>query len=1247
MASTKLGELIIELGLESSKFNAGAQGLNTKLRTLQAQFKNAGAGIKDFGTSIDGLKAKQDMLSKSIEVQKQKVELYHKQFETGNKTLEENKNKQEELKAKVKAAKSAYEESSQAIGENAEETQKLHEEYSNLQKELNHVNAAVNRNLSSLGNTEVNMNRAEASLKEMQAELKETSKELDIQSNKWKKLYSDLGGFDGLKDKFSKLGNALTMGLTVPLVSAGAAAVKTNIDFESAFTGVKKTLNTTGMSAREAERYFEELKNKIVDMSTQMPASVEQISAVAEAAGQLGIERENLIEFTETMIKLGDTTNIVSEEASMALAKFANVTKMPQENFDKLGSTIVALGNNLETTEAEIVDVGTRIASMGTVVGLSQAEIMSFAGAITSAGVSAEVGGTNFSQFLGTINRATNEGGRQLEKFAKVAGMSAEQFKKAFETDAAGAIEKFLVGLGKSGKEVDAILKDLGLTSDGMTRTLVGLANSSDNVTKSLKIGNSAWEENNALNAEADQRYQTLESQLNITKNKLKALADTFGEKLTPFIKKANDKLGELIDTVNKLDDSTIENLIGFGTALAAIGPTLKVISAGMGAVKTLKELKKIITDAGFLTSLSTLTGLSSGALAGSALAGGALGLGAGQVLDKNKDKLTGFTDRVTSSYDNRGKSNIFENLAKQRDKMKQDLRQTQADFDNWATQFDAKIGQKYEKFKEKVMQGGQTAADGMANLTQKLFDGANSMKESASQVWDSALNKAGETLSNIGTTVSTGLQNVKTNTSNALENVKTTISSKLKNATSSAKTGFNNMVKEATNVVPKFKQEAIKMGQNVVTGFKSKAAAAKQSVKQTVTGMINSAKEKINSWKTIGSQMISGLINGIKSKAQAAVNAAKNVVTSAINAAKNALGIHSPSRVFHEIGEYVDEGFANGIRASSNQPVQAVREITNKMQAEMDKFLQANQNLVTDVNSVLGSVTTALKNKYQQLYDKEMDALNKQLSALESWKNASISAAESRRQASIARIDAEIAALERAYREKEQKEQEQDLDSKINEMRTAIEYEHNDENKKQMQKELDTLLKEKKKMEERAELERQKESLQRQKEAIQAQKEAEIARIQASYDAQKKELEEKMKKLKEYWEKKLKEENLNAEAIKMIQDKNQKAIIKLLKDYLPEYKKAGYNMGEQLVLGMKPKIDELKSMIAGILADINNAKRQANALRAQQARGNKKNVVTNNNNNARTANYTINVQGSGDNVRDIDSLMRSVKFSY
>lgn len=664
MASTKLGELIIELGLESSKFNSGVKGMNTELRTLQAQFKNAGAGIKDFGSSIDGLKAKQDMLSKSIEVQKKKFELYQKQFETGNKTLEENKKQQEELKQKVNEAKNAYEESSQTIGENAEETKKLHEEYNKLQKELNHVDAAVNRNMSSLGNTEVNINRAEASLKEMQAELKETTQELEVQSNKWKKLYKELGEFDGVKEKFSNLGDTLTTRLTAPILAIGAASTKAAMDTETAFMGVAKTTDF-------AEDEFEQFKEQIFEMSERLPATAVEIAGVAEAAGQLGIEKENLVEFTETMIKLGDTTNLTAEEASSALAKFANITQMPQTQFDQLGATIVELGNNLATTEADIVAMGTRIASAGSQAGMSEAQIMSFAGALSSVDISAEAGGTAFSKFTNELTLAVQTGSGKLSQFASVAGMSAEQFKKAYEQDAAGAIVKFIEGLAnaeKQGKSAVQIIEELGIKDSSLRDTLLRAAGASNVFSEALEKGTAAFDKNAALADEARKKYKTLESRLKILKNKFIELGVSIGEALAPQLEKAIDIVENLIDSVKDLDESTINNLVAFGGALATIGPALKRISAGMSAVKTLKELKKLLADSSLLSGLTALTGLSGGALAGAGLAGGALGLGAGHLLDKNYGKVESFTDTVTNSYD---KDPSNDNYAKQKEKMK------------------------------------------------------------------------------------------------------------------------------------------------------------------------------------------------------------------------------------------------------------------------------------------------------------------------------------------------------------------------------------------------------------------------------------------------------------------------------------------------------------------------------------------------------------------------------------------------
>ena len=1245
--ATQSEQLFVELGLKDTSFTSGIQNVNRQMKILQQEFKNTGAGIKDFGSSLDGLKAKQTMLTQSIELQKKKVESYKKTFDDSSKKLKENTQAQQQLTTKVNAAKKAWEDSKKELGENAEETQKLAKEYKDLQKELNTTNSRIKSNATALQNAEANMNKAQAELKGMEAELKNIGQQIDIQSNKWKKLYQNMGGFDGVRTKLSSLGNDLTRGLTMPILAMDALAVKTSLSFESAFAGVRKTLDTTGMSTKEAEKSFNDLTDDIKEMSNEMPKTVEEISAVTEAAGQLGIKTKNLDEFTETMIKLGDTTNIVSEEAASSLAKFANVTNMPQEKFENLGNVIVRLGNNFATTEADIVNMGTRIAAAGTQAGLSQAEIMGFSAALSSVGLEAEAGGTAFSKFLNSMTLAVQTGSSQLNQFASVAGMSASQFKQAFETDAAGAIQKFIQGLAdaeKNGKSAVQILDEMGIKETRLRDTLLRAAGASDEFTRAVKMGNEEWKNGNALSEEAALRYETLESQLKILKNKLRELADTFGQALTPMVKDASKFIGELTDTVKKMDENTIKNLTNFGLALATIGPALKVISAGMGAVKVLKDLRDIIGSAGFLSGLSALTGLSTGATLGIGAAGAAAGLGIGALLDKNKENLQGFTNSVV----NKNNPNSDDHV-RQREKMKAWLAEQQQMLSQAYSQFEKNcddfIKNASDKLQKWIQTQGKNIGEFFKNLPQTVENGLKTVSDNVQEFCLNIVSKISEGFGNIVAPVKDALSKIKTSVSNGFSSAKEAMSNKLNEMKSAAKQGFEGVVNDAKQIPGKLKTEAIKMGQNLIDGLKSKANGAKQRMTNIGNGIKSAASNFVGQLKTVGSQIIQGLINGIKSKAQAAVNAAKNVVTSAINAAKNALGINSPSRVFMEIGEYTSEGLAIGIRNKANEPVKEIKKVTKKMQEEMEAFLKKNETLVNDTNTVLDKITTALKNKYEQAYDTEKSALDKQLSALEDWKDASISAINARYDAMSSAIDAEIAALDRAYREKQEKEEDKNIDDKISSLKTAMEYEHNEENKKQMQKELESLYREKEKLEEKRQYEREKQALQDRKQALQAEKEAEIASIQKSYEMQKLALEEQMKKLKEFYDAKLKEERLTAEAVKMIQDKNQKAIIKLLKDYLPEYRKAGHNMGESLVAGMKPHIDSLKAMIAGILADINNAKRQANALQAQQARG--KRSVVNNTNNARTANYTINVQSSGNNVRDIDSLMRSVKFSY
>ena len=183
----------------------------------------------------------------------------------------------------------------------------------------------------------------------------------------------------------------------------GTAAVKASLDFESSFTSVRKTVDAT-------ETEFAALASATQTMSTQVAASTTEINETMAIAGQLGIQNDYLVDFTRTMIDLGNSTNIVAEDAASTLAKFANITSMDQAQFGNLGATLVDLGNNFATTEADIMNMSLRLAAAGDQVRPERSADIGFAAALSSVGVRAEMGGSAFSKALINMEVARSHG---------------------------------------------------------------------------------------------------------------------------------------------------------------------------------------------------------------------------------------------------------------------------------------------------------------------------------------------------------------------------------------------------------------------------------------------------------------------------------------------------------------------------------------------------------------------------------------------------------------------------------------------------------------------------------------------------------------------------------------------------------------------------------------------------------------------------------------------------------------------
>lgn len=450
------------------------------------------------------------------------------------------------------------------------------------------------------------LNKSEREAKEYGEALQKASGESETLGNK----AANAGEL--IQDAFATIGVVAALNkIKDGFVSAASAA----IEFESAVTGVYKTVDGT-------EEQLAEISGDIKEMSLVIPSSTTEIAGVAESAGQLGIATENITDFTEVMINLGESTNLSSEQAASSLAKFSNITNMSADNYENLGSAIVALGNNFATTEADIVEMSTRMASAGTLAGMSESDILGLSAAMSSVGIEAEAGGSAMSKLMTDIQVAVETGNSSLEDFASVAGVSCEQFADMFEHRAVDALYSFIDGLNdveRNGETATVILENMGISEVRLSNAVKSLANNSSGLAGAVSLAGEAWEENTALANEANTRYGTLESRLTMTQNAANNLKIAIGDTLTPtigaFADMGTSALTWMTDFAEK-HPVVVEGITGITVAGAGFIGTVTVAAA---AVKALN----VVTNTFNLTLSKTKVGLIIG---GVATAGAAIG---------------------------------------------------------------------------------------------------------------------------------------------------------------------------------------------------------------------------------------------------------------------------------------------------------------------------------------------------------------------------------------------------------------------------------------------------------------------------------------------------------------------------------------------------------------------------------------------------------------------------------------------
>lgn len=529
---------------------------------------------------------------------------------------------QKEIQAlsKTQADISAFQKQQAAVEATRKRLEMLRQQYDNIQREMEETGNESADMKNKLLAKQLQIDKTSASLEKQTAKLNELSgalEEAGVNTDDLSHSSEQLAGkIDTLKKKQGEAADkAMTFGdkagqafnqVHEAIVAAGiavalkeiyeyfASCAQASMDFESAITGVAKTTDLT-------DEELAAMSDSIKALSTEIPATTEEIAAVAEAAGQLGIQKDALLDFTEIMTMLGTATNMTADEAATALARFANITGMATDNYGRLGSVIVDLGNNFATTESEIVAMGTRLASAGKLAGLTEPEIMALAAAMSSVGIEAEAGGTAMTQTLNAIEKAVAKGGDDLAEFARIAGMSSEEFSSAWKNDAMSALTSFIGGLGKldeQGESTVLVLEDLGLTGIRQSNMLKALGLAADQMTGAVNTANTAWQQNTTLTNEANKRYATAQSRLTMMQNAYNNLKVAIGDAYTPALSEAYGVGTKVLNSITAFIQKN-PALVNAITAFAGvIGAVVAALAAYAVAAKIAAAASAILTAA-------------------------------------------------------------------------------------------------------------------------------------------------------------------------------------------------------------------------------------------------------------------------------------------------------------------------------------------------------------------------------------------------------------------------------------------------------------------------------------------------------------------------------------------------------------------------------------------------------------------------------------------------------------------------
>ncbi|EAA0224446.1 phage tail tape measure protein [Listeria monocytogenes] len=474
--------------------------------------------------------------------------------------------------------------------------------------------------------------------------------------------------------KLTKVGTAMTVGFTAPIVAGMVKSTKAYLDFDNEVTEVNSLLRESDESAKEfGDRY-----TQVFDYAQK--ASVKY--GVASEQTMLGMKEmvKKGYDINQTMASMpaifnaarasGDDFETVMSVTTSTLEQFGMISKDTNKQMEYTNKVADVLTYVADKTAAGFSDMGTAMNYVGPIshsLGYSLTDTAAAVGLLSNRGIEGQKAGTGLRGMLTSLLKPSKSAAEAMS----AVGLTIEDNNGNMKT-----LPTLLDDINDKTKKMTKTQKNSFLTMifgrEPLSAVNTLLEAGGDSLRKYSK---GADEANGYTKQVADNMRKAGKFGVDQFKASLEVLEQNVGQKLMPALTPIIEWANKMIDKFNDLSGEQQQNIIKWAGIIAATGPVLtvggKLVSMTSGLIKGFAWLGKILGLGSKLTSLAagfgaTTTAVEGTSLAAAGLAGsfgalpaviglaGAALLGAGiYALDKHISKIEESKERVkTWGYD-------------------------------------------------------------------------------------------------------------------------------------------------------------------------------------------------------------------------------------------------------------------------------------------------------------------------------------------------------------------------------------------------------------------------------------------------------------------------------------------------------------------------------------------------------------------------------------------------------------------